>query len=479
VPDDFELVASARDGDASAFAGIVERYQSLVCAIAYSGLGDLDLSRDVAQETFVAAWKGLPTLREPGRLRAWLAGIARHLMQNARRRRGRERAASAPLEEAAQLASASAGPLDAAIDAQQQALLWSALSAIPEHYREALVLFYREEQSIRAVAQGLELSEDAVKQRLSRGRRMLKDQVAAFVESALARTRPGPAFTAAVVAALPALAPPAAAAAVTATAAKGTAASAGGTASALAGAVAGPLLGIAGAVLGVTASVRNTLSARERAFMVRAAWWCTVYLLAFALVQGAALLFWPGVSATWAVQVPLWLAYSAGLLALVLHTNRRQRQIRVEDGTWIEPGLIAPQESGGVAWLGLAGTTVGAVTWLLPLAFIAGEPLLALAIVAVACAACAFAARAVAARPPDFYRIEIRLLAVLALLNFVVVNLRWTEWMAAYRRSWIFAYGGVDIPLPWMNVILLGAFGWLFGTYFARDRKLRGQPPVT
>ncbi len=55
------------------------------------------------------------------------------------------------------------------------------------------------------MAEALELSEDAVKQRLSRGRKLLQEEVLAFVEGALARTNPGKAFTIAVVAALPAL----------------------------------------------------------------------------------------------------------------------------------------------------------------------------------------------------------------------------------------------------------------------------------
>ncbi len=84
--------------------------------------------------------------------------------------------------------------------------MWRSLERIPEIYREPLVLFYREHQSIEAVAQNLELTEDAVKQRLSRGRKMLQERVLAFVEGALTRTNPGKAFTVDVLAALPLLA---------------------------------------------------------------------------------------------------------------------------------------------------------------------------------------------------------------------------------------------------------------------------------
>ncbi|MCK4627721.1 MAG: hypothetical protein KAT56_01895, partial [Sedimentisphaerales bacterium] len=69
---------------------------------------------------------------------------------------------------------------------------------------EPMILYYREQQSIKKVSELLDLSEDAVKQRLSRGRKMLKQQVASFVEDVLGKTSPGKSFTLAVLAALPA-----------------------------------------------------------------------------------------------------------------------------------------------------------------------------------------------------------------------------------------------------------------------------------
>jgi hypothetical protein len=111
-------------------------------------------------------------------------------------------------------------PVEQTISREEEAILWHSLERIPEIYREPLVLFYREHQSVEAVAQNLELTEDAVKQRLSRGRKLLHEQVLAFVEGALERTRPGKAFTLNVVASLPLLATVAKSATAGATAAK-------------------------------------------------------------------------------------------------------------------------------------------------------------------------------------------------------------------------------------------------------------------
>ena len=57
---DAQLVEGSLMGDRAAFARIVKRYQSLVCSITYNATGSLSLSEDLAQETFLAAWKQLP-----------------------------------------------------------------------------------------------------------------------------------------------------------------------------------------------------------------------------------------------------------------------------------------------------------------------------------------------------------------------------------------------------------------------------------
>ena len=74
---DTELVLQSLNGSREAFCQIVEQYQSLICSLAYSATGSVTQSEDVAQETFVVAWKQLRQLREPEKLRSWLCSIAR------------------------------------------------------------------------------------------------------------------------------------------------------------------------------------------------------------------------------------------------------------------------------------------------------------------------------------------------------------------------------------------------------------------
>jgi RNA polymerase sigma factor (sigma-70 family) len=200
---DAELVNKSLTGNCDAFGQIVARYQSLICSLAYSATGSLSQSEDLAQETFVTAWRQLRDLREPEKLRSWLCRIARNLTYDALRQAGREPSHHGePLEEISESHAPGPLPAEQTISNEEQAILWRSLEKISEIYREPLVLFYREHQSIEAVAQNLDLSEDAVKQRLARGRKLLHEQVRAFVEGALEKTAPGKTFTLGVLAAI-------------------------------------------------------------------------------------------------------------------------------------------------------------------------------------------------------------------------------------------------------------------------------------
>src|SRR2546428_2649271 len=148
---DAELVHAARRGDKRAFVEIVARHQTMVCGIALGILGDFAASEDAGQEAFLTAWRKIRELREPERLRAWLAQIARHAALGHRRRQRRHGA----LEDAADLPEQSPTPDELAASEEEAALVRDALGKLPEAYREPLILYYRESQSTKAVAVAL------------------------------------------------------------------------------------------------------------------------------------------------------------------------------------------------------------------------------------------------------------------------------------------------------------------------------------
>jgi RNA polymerase sigma factor (sigma-70 family) len=265
---DSELVALSLAGDRDAFGRIVTRYQTLLCSLAYSTTGSLSQSEDLAQETFLTAWRQLPDLREPEKLRSWLCRISRNITYDSLVKQGREPSHKAEsLDEIEESPAPMPLPSECTISREEEAILWRLIESIPESYREPLVLFYREHQSIENVAAALDLSEDAVKQRLSRGRKLLHNEVLAFLEGALKRTSPSKAFTMGVVAALPAFAISARAAEVGVTTAQGgvTKAVAAGWSSA----ILAPALGFLGNYAGYRAGMARAKSDAEREYIRR------------------------------------------------------------------------------------------------------------------------------------------------------------------------------------------------------------------
>lgn len=217
--DDARLIELSRNGDRDAFGRIVERYQALISALTYSACGNLQTSEDLAQVTFITAWCQLRNLREPAKLKSWLCGIARNVTNSSFRRDKHTPTVNAEeLDASGNVTVDAATPRDHVITKEEEAILWRSLGELPESYREPLVLFYRQHQSVAEVAGSLDVSEDVVRQRLSRGRAMLAEKVTAFVEGALLQTAPGREFTCGVLAALPVLATSAKAATLGATA---------------------------------------------------------------------------------------------------------------------------------------------------------------------------------------------------------------------------------------------------------------------
>jgi RNA polymerase sigma factor (sigma-70 family) len=268
--DNSQLVALSLGSDHDAFREIVNRYQNLIGALALSACGNVAKSEDLTQETFLVAWQRLKELQEPANLKTWLCGIVRNLARNAARKRN-------PI------------PLPgAATKRAEEAVMEQALCALPEKYREPLVLFYREEESIQNVAEALELSHEAVRQRLSRGRNILRDQMEATIGRTLRRTKPTSALTVAIMAALPGFAPQAQAAIVAGSAAKTVPLVGKSICSfSLLGSLASPVISLALMPFMARAAERAGKSPHEKRYLVRLSWQIGFSVLASAVAISA------------------------------------------------------------------------------------------------------------------------------------------------------------------------------------------------
>jgi zinc protease len=188
---DVELWNRVLANEEAAFEEVVVKYQSLVASVAFSANGNFAVSEEVAQETFWQAWRQRFQLREHARLAPWLCAIARNLALQTYKKDNLQSA----INVAANLETSDDDPAQNAISTEERQLVWDTLEEIPATYREALVLYYREGQSMAEVALALDVSKDVAKQRVHRGRELLRATVANKVQDLLVRSRPGRSLT--------------------------------------------------------------------------------------------------------------------------------------------------------------------------------------------------------------------------------------------------------------------------------------------
>jgi RNA polymerase sigma-70 factor, ECF subfamily len=129
----------------------------------------VELVEDIVQEILLAAWQSLPKFRGDASLRSWILGIARHKIDDYYRRRLRETDIT---EEGESLAEPAIEPLlDRHLDAAaEQDRVERTLALLPEAYTLALIWRYRDEKSVREMAQLSGKTEKATERLLARAR---------------------------------------------------------------------------------------------------------------------------------------------------------------------------------------------------------------------------------------------------------------------------------------------------------------------
>jgi RNA polymerase sigma-70 factor, ECF subfamily len=189
---DEELAARAAAGDADAFEALVGRHEARVYRLAYRLTGNEADARDVLQEAFLAAYRGLVSFRGAARFSTWLYRITTNaalMHRRARRRRPTEsldeylprfdeNGRHAPEAAELRVASRADDLLDEKRLAQQAR---AALERLPDLYREAFVLRDLEELDTGEVAEFLGVDAATVRQRVHRARLMLRGYLSHLV----------------------------------------------------------------------------------------------------------------------------------------------------------------------------------------------------------------------------------------------------------------------------------------------------------
>jgi RNA polymerase sigma-70 factor (ECF subfamily) len=171
---DEALLAGVGRGDPSAVRTLLDRRLPRILALARRMLNDSGEAEDVAQETFLRAWKQARAWK-PGAARfdTWLHRVALNLCYDRLRRR-REVVTDAPPEQMDTGPAPDAGLLHADLSRRVEA----ALAALPARQREAIVLCHHQGLGNIEAARLMEISVEALESLLSRGRRALKASLA-------------------------------------------------------------------------------------------------------------------------------------------------------------------------------------------------------------------------------------------------------------------------------------------------------------
>ncbi len=183
--DDEALAARAAAGEEPAFEELVRRYQARVYRLACRLTANEADAKDVLQETFLSAYRGLPGFRADSRFSTWLYRIATNAALMHRRARARRPAESLeaflPRFDADGVHAAEPADLLAASRVEElldRKLLAekarAGLDRLPDIYRDAFVLRDLEELPTSEVAELLGIEPAAVRQRVHRARLMLR-----------------------------------------------------------------------------------------------------------------------------------------------------------------------------------------------------------------------------------------------------------------------------------------------------------------
>jgi RNA polymerase sigma-70 factor (ECF subfamily) len=189
--DDQQLITASKHGDQDAFARLVQRYQRRIFNLVYRMLQQYEEASEITQETFLAAWQGLPSFRGDARFATWLYRIAYNCALKQLETRKRDKALRVALQ-AEQALQSHVGyeSTDAQMDEhERQAFVQEHLSRLPAKYRIVLILRHLQDMSYEEMAEILTMPIGTIKTHLFRARNLLKERLQGLDRNSSVGTR--------------------------------------------------------------------------------------------------------------------------------------------------------------------------------------------------------------------------------------------------------------------------------------------------
>ena len=171
-----ELVRAAAGGDTEAFERLVRTYENKIYHLALRMCGSADEAADIAQEAFLAAWRGLPSFRGEAGFATWLYRLTSNAAIDYLRRQKKQRGAMSLDDEELGLDAVDSGPSpqETAEGSELRSAVAAGFNQLSEGHRQVLVLREIQGLSYEEIASVLELDIGTVKSRISRARSSLR-----------------------------------------------------------------------------------------------------------------------------------------------------------------------------------------------------------------------------------------------------------------------------------------------------------------
>jgi RNA polymerase sigma-70 factor (ECF subfamily) len=181
--DEARLIARSLKQDHEAFGQLVDRYATVTINLAYRMVGNRTDAEDLAQETFIAAFKALPTFRADAKFSTWLYRIAANKCKDWLRAKRPEQL-DVEMDRVADEQVVEARTPERILSQQQVAdHLDRAIQRLPPLYREAFILKHVEGLSYEEMEEILGVNGDTLKMRVYKGRVQLSRELAEFNDS--------------------------------------------------------------------------------------------------------------------------------------------------------------------------------------------------------------------------------------------------------------------------------------------------------
>jgi RNA polymerase sigma-70 factor, ECF subfamily len=172
LPSDIQLIIWAQSGNKMAFDLVCERYYHQIYIFQTRMVDNSWTGEELAQETFLKAWKAMHTLRDPTKFLSWLYRIAAHEVFNYYRHRvvPSIRFVNLTLEDLEEVSIS--GPEEQVV--AQERLKWALALVSPQKRRACLILYHVEGYSVTQIAEFLGIKQSSVRQYISSGLNQLK-----------------------------------------------------------------------------------------------------------------------------------------------------------------------------------------------------------------------------------------------------------------------------------------------------------------